>query len=211
MIYRKTGESDGEPEPEDDNLDDDEFDVLSGEYVQVDGQTGSEEVLAFEQTNEPTGRNEPMVQVGETGKTEEVDSTIIQSIEHEPQGINDTQITQYEDPFSPLITPIKTESSIVHSISKNDFNRLMNQDIHQYTLQDLEAEYDEITLQIDEIKQHMDGLATQIATKSRAADNYIVFQDNVQALFEHYQLIYHGLLNDKIKINSEIQIQKKRE
>jgi hypothetical protein len=40
MIFSKQGESDGEPSPEDDNLDDDELDIMSGEYVQVDGQTG---------------------------------------------------------------------------------------------------------------------------------------------------------------------------
>ena len=50
----------------------------------------------------------------------------------------------------------------------------------------------------------MDDLDLQINARNRVADNYIVFQDNVQALFEHYQLIYHGLLNDKITINNEI-------
>ena len=126
MIFSKRGESDGEPSPEDDNLDDDELDVLSGEYVQIDGETG------------------------------EVDSTVIKSILEENQ-IHDTQITQYEDPFSPItsrtiqnsrdtvITPIKTESSIVHSI-KNDFNTLLNQDLNQFTLLDLESEYHEITI-----------------------------------------------------------------
>jgi hypothetical protein len=44
MIFSKRGESDGEPSPEDDCLSDDELDVLSGEYVQIEGETGTGEV-----------------------------------------------------------------------------------------------------------------------------------------------------------------------
>lgn len=33
IAFCKKGESDNEPEPEDDNIDDDEFDIMSGEYI----------------------------------------------------------------------------------------------------------------------------------------------------------------------------------